>query len=640
MKSRFDLICLGRAGVDFYAEQIGSPLEDVQSLNKYLGGSSTNIACSSSRQGLKVSLLTRVGDEHMGRFILQTLEQEGVDTSHVRIDPERLTALVVLGIRDRETFPLIFYRSDCADMSLSTEDFDEEYIASAKALLITGTHFSTKGTSEASFQAVEYAKRNGRRFILDIDYRPVLWGLTGRGEGENRFVASESVSKHLQKIFPYCDLIVGTEEEIHIGGGNENTLLALKNIREITEAIVVLKKGSLGAQVIEGVVPDSIEEIPLHQGVQVEVLNVLGAGDAFMGGFLRGWLLEEKNLEQSCEYANACGAIVVSRHACTPAMPTRIELDDFLMRQVSRPDLDTKLNYLHRVTQPQKKIWNHLNILAFDHRSQFEVLCQKNQVEFSQIPLLKKKILKAFSEAVLELKQTEKDLEVGLLCDSLYGTEVLSSATGKNWWVGRPVELPRSRPLRFQPLHLSFLKSWPKEHVVKCLVFYHPDDAPSLRDEQEQKVLELFDFCTRWERELLLEVIPPKTPELKSDENILTRSLRRFYNLGIYPNWWKLFPSSHEEWQSLTAVISERDPYCRGILLLGLDSSLEEIRKQFEIALSYPICKGFAIGRTVFSYPSEKWIQGKISDSQLIDQVKENYIRLVHLWSEARTNSK
>jgi len=136
--SKLDLICIGRAGVDFYAEQIGARLEDVGSFAKYIGGSSTNIACCSSRMGLKSALITRVGDEHMGQFIREQLQREGVDTSHVVTDPERLTALVVLGIKDEDTFPLIFYRENCADMAISKNDFDESFIASAKTLLITG----------------------------------------------------------------------------------------------------------------------------------------------------------------------------------------------------------------------------------------------------------------------------------------------------------------------------------------------------------------------------------------------------------------------------------------------------------------------------------------------------------------------
>ena len=137
-----DLICMGRAAVDLYGEQIGARLEDQSSFAKYLGGCPANIAVGAARLGLKAAMLTRVGDEHNGRFVRETLAAEGVDVSHVKTDPHRLTALVFLAIRDRDTFPLIFYRHECADMGIAAADFDAAFIGSARALLVSGTHFS------------------------------------------------------------------------------------------------------------------------------------------------------------------------------------------------------------------------------------------------------------------------------------------------------------------------------------------------------------------------------------------------------------------------------------------------------------------------------------------------------------------
>src|SRR5687768_8350751 len=155
---RFDLISMGRAAVDLYGEQIGARLEDQASFAKYLGGCPANIAVGASRLGLKVAMLTRVGDEHNGRFVRETLAAEGVDVSHVATDPKRLTALVFLGIQDRDTFPLVFYRDNCADMAISPDDFDAGFIASAKALLVSGTHLSQPLTYESCKRAMTMAK--------------------------------------------------------------------------------------------------------------------------------------------------------------------------------------------------------------------------------------------------------------------------------------------------------------------------------------------------------------------------------------------------------------------------------------------------------------------------------------------------
>src|SRR5689334_11992151 len=135
---RFDLACLGRLAVDLYAQQVGCSLEDASSFAKYLGGSSANIAFGAARLGLRSAMISRVGDEQMGRFLIRTLQREGCDTSMVQVDPQRLTALVLLGLKDRDTFPLLFYRENCADMALDASQISEEFIADCRALLITG----------------------------------------------------------------------------------------------------------------------------------------------------------------------------------------------------------------------------------------------------------------------------------------------------------------------------------------------------------------------------------------------------------------------------------------------------------------------------------------------------------------------
>ncbi|HEX4354400.1 MAG TPA: 5-dehydro-2-deoxygluconokinase, partial [Polyangiales bacterium] len=388
-----DVICLGRLAVDLYAQQVGARLEDVTSFAKYLGGSSANIAFGCARLGLNSAMLARVGNDHMGRFLTETLQREGCDTSHVRIDPERLTGLVLLGLEDRDTFPLVFYRENCADMAVDENDFDEAFIASSKALLITGTHFSTEQVNRTSRRALDYARANDVRTVLDIDYRPVLWGLANKADGETRFVANDGVTAHLQRILPLIDLVIGTEEEFRIAGGQGDLIETLMAVRRVTNATLVVKRGPLGCSIIEGDVPASIDDAPIHRGVEVEVLNVLGAGDAFASGFLAGWLRDEPN-EACAARANACGALVVSRHGCAPAMPTPAELDYFLdaaradPQRMRRPDRDATLARLHRVT-PARTQWSEVLGFAFDHRNQFFDLAQRTGASEARIAQLK-----------------------------------------------------------------------------------------------------------------------------------------------------------------------------------------------------------------------------------------------------------
>ena len=436
-----DIICMGRAAVDLYGEQIGSRLEDMSSFAKYLGGSSCNIAYGTARLGLKSAMLTRVGNEYMGRFVHEELSRGGVDTSHVITDPERLTGLVILGIKDKENFPLIFYRNDCADMAISEDDFSPEFIASSKALLITGTHFSTAQAYTASKKAIEYAKAAGTKVIVDIDYRPVLWGLTGLGDGETRFISSDSVSAHLQTILADCDLIVGTEEEIYIAGGSTDTIVALKKIRSLTNATIVCKLGPLGCTVLDGVIPNHTNDFEVFTGIQIEVQNILGAGDAFLSGFLRGWLRHE-SYEKCCAYANACGALVVSRHGCAPAIPSAEELDYYIEHaaEIHRPNLDEELNYLHRVTTRQPKTWDEICGLAFDHRRQLADMAEQAGADLKRICKLKQLLVKAVEKGA---ETANLNGNIGVLIDDTYGQSALNEVTGRGWWIGRPARSAR-----------------------------------------------------------------------------------------------------------------------------------------------------------------------------------------------------
>ncbi|MFC0398528.1 bifunctional 5-dehydro-2-deoxygluconokinase/5-dehydro-2-deoxyphosphogluconate aldolase [Paraburkholderia rhizosphaerae] len=633
-----DIICLGRLAVDLYAQQVGARLEDVSSFAKYLGGSSANIAFGCARLGLASAMLARVGNDHMGRFLTETLASEGCDVSHVRTDHERLTALVLLGLKDRDTFPLIFYRENCADMAVDEDDFDEAFIASSKALLITGTHLSTEQVNCTSRRALDYARRNNVRTVLDIDYRPVLWGLTGKADGETRFIANDSVSAHLQSLLPLFDLVIGTEEEFCIAGGHTHLTDALRTVRAVTPATLIVKRGPLGCQIIDGAVPATLDDAPIHGGVQVEVLNVLGAGDAFASGFLSGWLRDQP-LDACARAANASGALVVSRHGCAPAMPTPAELDYFLAQakadpqRMRRPDLDAKLARLHRVT-PARKRWDEVLGFAFDHRNQFFELAQQSGASEARIATLKGLLVDAVAQTETALGLQGR---IGVLIDDRYGQDALNAATGRGWWIGRPVELPGSAPLVFDHGRSigTTLTSWPREHVVKCLVHYHPDEPVEQRLEQEAQLRALYDAVQASGHELLLEVIPPKRAELPADADTVVRALKRLYNIGIYPEWWKLAPLDAAQWKAVDALIAERDPYCRGVVLLGLSAPVEQLVDGFRAAAASATCRGFTVGRTIFHEPGHAWLAGEIGDDELIARVRRTFETLIAAWRAA-----
>ena len=607
-----DLITIGRSSVDLYGGQIGGRLEDMRSFDKYIGGSPTNIACGTARLGLRSAVITGVGDEHMGRFIREQLQREGVDTRGVKIDPQRLTALVLLGIRDQEQFPLIFYRENCADMGLTVEDIDPQFICEARAVVATGTHLSHPQVEAATIKALEIARQANMRTALDIDYRPNLWGVAGHGEGESRFVASDQVTSKLQSTLHLFDLIVGTEEEF------------------------ICKRGAAGAVAFPGDIPAALDEGISGPGFSIDVFNVLGAGDGFMSGLLKAWL-DGEALPTMLKYANACGAFAVSRHGCTPAYPSWQELQFFFDRGIKQPDLrnDAELEQIHWSTN-RSHDWSRLRVFAFDHRSQLEVL---DGASIEKIGAFKQLCV----EAVRRVADGRSGY--GLLCDDRLGRDALYQASDYPVWIGRPVEWPGSRPLALEPSlgpDFGALAEWPANHVVKVLCFCHPDDDEKMWADQESTVVRLFHSCRRQGLELLLEVIASKSRlgDQMIDDTTTAKLIDRFYNAGVYPDWWKLEPLlSDNAWQQTINAIEKHDPNTRGIVVLGLGESEARLVESFRVAAQYPLVKGFAVGRTIFADSAKAWMQGTLTDEQAISTMADNYQRLCVYWDQAKAGS-
>ena len=624
-----DVITIGRSSVDLYGAQVGGRLEDMGSFQKYLGGSPTNIAAGTARLGLKSALITRVGDEHMGRFIREELAREGVNTTGVVTDPARLTALVLLGIRDDKQFPLIFYRENCADMALCEADIDPSFIASTRSVVATGTHLSHPNTAAAVLKALHLAREAGAQTALDIDYRPNLWGLSGHGDGENRFIESAAVTARLQDTLPLFDLIVGTEEEFHIAGGTTDTMAALRAVRALTAATLVCKRGPMGAAAFTGAIPASLDDGEAGPGFPIEVFNVLGAGDGFMSGLLKGWL-DGEAWPVALTYANACGAFAVSRHGCTPAYPSWAELQFFLQRGVQNPALrhDADLEQIHWSTN-RRKDWPTVRAFAFDHRAQLE-----------DIPGATPARIAAFKQLCLDatLAVAKGQPGFGLLCDNRLGRAALHRAAGRGLWIGRPVEWPGSRPLTLEPElgpDYGGLSEWPLEHVVKVLCFCHPADAPDMQAQQEATITRLFHACRRNRLEMLLEVIPSKVGPV--DDSTTAALITRFYDIGIYPDWWKLEPMQTDAaWTATCNAIATRDPHVQGIVVLGLGQTEPELASAFALAAKHRLVKGFAVGRTIHGDVGRNWFAGRIDDATAIATMAANFTRLCNVWDTAR----
>ncbi len=625
-----DVICIGRSSVDLYGSQVGGRLEDMASFAKYIGGSPTNISIGSARLGLKSALITRVGDEHMGRFILEQLNAEGVDSSKVITDQQRLTALVLLGIRNSEQFPLIFYRENCADMAICEEDIDEEFISSAAAVLVTGTHFSTQGVADASFKAMKLARKHGRRVCFDIDYRPNLWALGGHGDGESRFAESEVVTAHLQTILPHCDLVVGTEEEWHIASGTTDTLAGLRACRSLSDAVFVCKRGALGCTVF------AAEIDGWHSGIsvpvrEIEIYNTLGAGDGFMSGFLRGWLRNE-SLATCANFANACGALAVSRHGCAPAYPSFTELTHLLENGSMEFALrkDQALENLHWSTTRHRR-YDRLTAFAFDHRHQFIKWAEKAGRDEIAIDTFKSLALSAARNLL------GRGEGVGILVDDELGRSALHAASDDDMWIGRPIEQSGVFPLALceEPDIGSRLAEWPVNHCVKVLAPCRMDDSEELRTYHERLLTQLADACRRTRHEFLLEIITARPDKLATPDQIHAL-MERFYELGIFPDWWKLEPVLESGfWKRCGDIVRANDAQMQGIIVLGKEAESEVLASVFRNARAEPLVKGFAVGRTIFADAAQDWLNGRIDDDMAVKTMTDLFAGLIDAWDTA-----
>ncbi len=626
-----DVITMGRCSIDLYGQQIGSRLEDMGSFAKSVGGSPSNIAIGTARLGLRSGLITRVGDEQMGRFVLEQMAREGVSTKGITTDPARLTSLVLLAVESDKAFPLIFYRDNCADSALNEDDVNEDFIRSAGALLVTGTHFAREVNDTAQRKAMALAKKHGRRIVIDIDYRPNLWGLAGHGAGEERYIKSDKVTAHLQSILADCDLIVGTEEEVHIAGGSEDTLTALRTIRAISKGVIVLKRGPMGCVVYPAAIPPALDGGIVGRGFPIEVYNVLGAGDAFMSGFLRGWLKNEP-YEICATWANACGAFAVSRLLCSPEYVTWEELQYFLKHgsPVRALRKDENLNHIHHATTRRTQ-WPRLLAFAVDHRKQLEEMADSVGAPRDRIAPFKRLAMQAIARV------SGGKPGFGTLLDDTYGREAMFDAAKLGLWVGRPLEKPGSRPLEFEHTQDvgARLVDWPVDHCIKCLAFYHPDDPADLKQQQLAKYRQLYEAARKVGRELLIEIIAGKNGPL--DRFTIARAMQEIYDLGIKPDWWKLEPQADPAaWDEIGKTIDRNDALCRGIVLLGLEAPEEELARGFAAVAAKRHVKGFAVGRTIFNDAARAWLAGQIDDTAAIAMMAEKFGNLVRIWDDAR----
>ncbi len=330
----FDTLHMGRSSIDLYANEVGVSFHDIKSFAAYVGGSPTNISVGVRRLGLKTALLTGLGDDPVGDFILHFLNQEGVDTTYSQRKPGHRTSAVALGIEPPDKFPLVYYRDNCADIELTIDDVLAAPVADSRILQFAGTNLCKDPCRSATMFAAELAQKTNTEVVLDIDFRPDQWH------------DPRAFGVTVRSVLPNVDIVIGTEDEINaamlVDAGQISLThsqisdarvegdidIGIQTLLSLGPKALLQKRGEDGVRIHLKQEDGSIEQIDAP-GYPVEIYNILGAGDAFGGGFLYGYL-NGWGWYKSARLGNACGAIVVTQHGCANFMPTMQEVLEFV----------------------------------------------------------------------------------------------------------------------------------------------------------------------------------------------------------------------------------------------------------------------------------------------------------------------
>ncbi|RMF01682.1 MAG: 5-dehydro-2-deoxygluconokinase [Chloroflexi bacterium] len=330
---QFDVITMGRVGMDLFAQNVGAPFEEVTGFETGVGGSPVNIAIAASRLGLKSAALTAVGQDKVGDFVLHYLAREGVSTDYIPRKPNAHTGLALVSIQPPDTFPLTFYRDNAADIYLTVDDAAALPLARTRLVQISGTALSRGTCRDAMLFAIEQCRRLNVPTVMDLDLRPDQWSHP-RAFGLN-----------IRPVLPQLNMVIGTEEEFFallaedpapVLQGRPLTAAQIGQLDSLLAGVLaapsgpdtlVLKRGARGVTIFSRNAPPV--DAP---GFSVEVLNTVGAGDAFAGGFIYGYL-NGWDWYKCGRMGNACGALVVTRHGCARALPFEQEALDFIESQ-------------------------------------------------------------------------------------------------------------------------------------------------------------------------------------------------------------------------------------------------------------------------------------------------------------------
>lgn len=622
LNKALDLITFGEIYVDLCGEQIGAELKDTFSFRKFVGGIAATVAIGGARLGLKTALISGIAHDEMGKFLLEALQRENVNTTHLKSFPEKSSTLIMRAIHASDVNVGLFQNENPASKGLMPGDIQPAFIASSQALLIVASNFAHEKMSECSSKALIAARENGTKVILFLDQgadNPAL----------NTLHEKEAFIKRLLNIVPQCDLIFGSEAAFLKITESTDIDAALKQLRTLGNAILVLKHPE-GCYAFASHIPSTWQETIHYPTIALKNRYAVEGMDAFIAGFLKGWL-QNNSLEKCCQLSMFCQAIAQSQPNNMDYLPSEQGL--FVATTQSPHSLEQTLHsahftHMHYTTTRPQPLEKHF-IFQLGSLQQWEKISQTYPVDDAFIQKTKALVAKGVAIAAQGnpfaaiIIDEENDLDLFHLQPASYR-------------LIRSVDTPQAVPFQFKnnPDITQTLLQWPQSQRVKATAIYHPDDRYALRGQQEMTLNLLHRSCRETKHELFLELAPPANSLITA--STIAHIMQRFYEIGIYPDGWIIsVPRDQRSWDSIAKVISDNDPYCQGVVVSTPAASLEQLNMIFDIVSKQKCCQGFIAGKNLFHPLLEQWFNQKLTEHAFIDMVATSFHQVMLRWEQS-----
>lgn len=569
-----DIITIGQTFLSFQGEQCDAALKDMISFKPQIHGLAATVAIGCARLGLTSALVSQIGHDLPGEYVLKILDQENINTTQIH----KTTQPTACALQSILSAPIAITHA-----ALDVEQYPicQDFIAKSQFLLIHSADFSP-----ALHQTCITAKKNLTKIILVLENETI---------------------EPLKPLLPLCHTIITTQT---------HTFSTLNELRSHTDAMIVIKKSNACAAFAHAI--PAQWETAFHT-LTAENNDTFDNLSGFIAGFLQSWI-QTHSVDEACQTGLHCQALANSRQGNAKSLPSKAELSCY----TDNPSVFASpfLDHLHYASTRHDH-YPALTVFNLGSPSQWDKLTKSFEADATRIEQAQHLI----SQTIAQLNTVTTP--VGITMDAAMHTV--------EGWLARAIEIPAEPALPIH-MHTDFtqtLLAWPKKQVVKLSMTYHPDDKFTLRGQQEAMLRLWYNACRATSHELLIELAPASNNIMTA--STFSHIMQRFYSIGIYPDWWQIAtPRDQRSWDNIHRTIEENDAYCRGILVSAPLSTFEQLSAMLPGLSKQPKVKGIVAGKGLIQANLEAWLSQQMTDDIFIEEVKASFQKVIALWSAAQ----